>query len=288
MSIRGASIPTTLAYFRNAVDNKAIEHAVLGLDFFSFRERPSMETEWPPAPPTYLPIGALGEIKSGFAFDDLSNMITTLFSLNSSIDSVMTIFNQNREVSSLTTSGFSDGLMFKEMYRSEGIENVFKHDLNTLDTKFRNVNYSIYDRNGLSRSFEALKLIVEIAHREGIKLDIVISPVHVLYLKKLKETGHLNLYLSWKRELVSILKSKSYFENYSLYDFSGVNEYTTEKVPKEKNVSMKYWLEAAHFTPLLGEFIINNVNKKSKDFIVTPKNIETRVSSELKYFETES
>lgn len=280
LSIRGSSLPSTAIYFQNIVRNKDINHILLGIDFFSFRERPGVDSQWPPSLPEYLPYDVYGKAVPHYAYNQFSNSLVSLVSLQTTIDSLLTLFNQGRLVSYLEADGYEQSLVFTEMTNNEGARAIFEHDLGTLDTKFNGVEYQLYDDNGISRSFEALNLIVALAKEHNIKLSIMINPVHATYLKKLSATGHFELYLSWKKELVAHLTSIDFFANYQLFDFSGFHYFNLEKVPLKKGRPMEFWFEAAHYKPKLGKFMAKVVLSGDNEYLLSPTNLKKTVEIE--------
>jgi len=70
------------------------------------------------------------------------------------------------------------------------------------------------------------------------------------------------LYESWKQELLQISKSVAAefgHEPYAIYDFSGDNQYNTERVPAAEDIAaeMRWHWEQTHYKKQLGDLVLS-------------------------------
>jgi hypothetical protein len=129
--------------------------------------------------------------------------------------------------------------------------------------------FCISDNNGGSRKYEQLKEIIEISNRNKIDLKIFINPVHADLLEMMSFMGLWPSYESWKRNLAALTTeiAKQYPEKASIgiWDFSGYNSVTTEKIPVENDpqIQMKGYLEVAHYKKSVGDLILDKILESS-------------------------
>jgi hypothetical protein len=103
----------------------------------------------------------------------------------------------------------------------------------------------------------SLRTILDIARAHHIDLRLAIAPMHVRYLEMLDLGGEWENYEQWKREVVRVIEGEAAEKGgvpFVLADFSGYNEFTTERVP-ERGLA-DYYHEASHFNMRLGDKLL--------------------------------
>lgn len=135
----------------------------------------------------------------------------------------------------------------------------------------------IYEPN--RQQFRAL---IDDARRLNVALNIVIDPVHIRRLLIYWLTGGWDVYEQIKREVVeTTARARAAGAQIRVFDFSGLSDYIVEPpaAPGEPQPLARYFFESSHFTPLLGDRILDgvlSVRPPEGDFGVelTPQNID--------------
>jgi hypothetical protein len=134
--------------------------------------------------------------------------------------------------------------------------------------------YSDLDLNKLV--FDDLDQLISICAKKSIDLRLYINPAHA-YLdgEGIRAVGKLELFEGWKRQISEIAA----LHRVPLWDFSGYNSVTTEKVISP----MTYYWDSSHFTEKVGNWILSRVfgqhDGVPEDFgvLITPENIESHL-----------
>lgn len=113
-------------------------------------------------------------------------------------------------------------------------------------------------------AYDSLRAILQIAHREGARLHLLISPAHARQWEALRQGGLWQEFEDWKRTLVRVNNEEARLAGrtpFSLWDFSGFNTYTTENVPAEGDRvnQMRWYWESSHFRKELGDLVLDRV-----------------------------
>jgi len=106
-------------------------------------------------------------------------------------------------------------------------------------------------------------LLRELADAD-VKVYAFISPAHVTHLELLAEMGLLDDYENWKRSLVRVFEEANRDlpkeQKTILWDFSGYNEITTEKVPDPADAKfMRWYLDSSHFNSDVGNLMLDRI-----------------------------
>jgi len=132
--------------------------------------------------------------------------------------------------------------------------------------KFQDVPRTPIDLDARSHQdgFESLRAILRLAHRDRIRLHLVIPPSHARLWDLYLEAGRWPLFEERKHIVVFINQDEARRANrdpFPLWDFSGFNTCTTEPVPPgEDRVSrMRWYWESQHFTRELGDLVLDRV-----------------------------
>ena len=74
------------------------------------------------------------------------------------------------------------------------------------------------------------------------------------------------MYLDWIKDISSNVDKTNKLHKsdlIELYDFSGINYITTEKIPRGKNERMEYHFESSHYTSKAGDIILDRLYGKN-------------------------
>jgi hypothetical protein len=141
-------------------------------------------------------------------------------------------------------------------------------------------------------TYDYLRTILRIAHREQARLTLLISPAHARLWEALYQGGLWPVFEDWKRELVHINDDEARRARrapFAVLDFSGFNVYSTEAVPAagDQETQMRWYWESSHYRKELGERVLDRVlsyrapeHEPAADFgvQVTPANLESHLA----------
>jgi hypothetical protein len=106
--------------------------------------------------------------------------------------------------------------------------------------------------------------LLDVAQQSGVRVHIFINPIHARMLIALREAGLWPIYEDWKRGLVRVndeVAQKNGREPLPIWDFSGFNTVTTERVPElgDLKTPMLYWWEPSHHRAAAGTLTLDRV-----------------------------
>lgn len=133
--------------------------------------------------------------------------------------------------------------------------------------------------------------LLSLAYESGIKTEIILNPIHVRYMSISYFLHYTSaVFVNMKDELVNInqhLAQKLNRHAFPIYDFRLVNSYTTEAFNFSENTESEYWYESSHYTPKMGnkmiEWIRSSPNERDLTFGIqlTPENVNSVIESEI-------
>lgn len=234
-----ARIKELKMYLEHAIINSDIETLVLGLDYFMFnkyeRLNYTLDTELIPRKITPLDI----YIKPLFTSSSLSNSLRTIKFSRS--------YRNRKE---FLANGYRPGRhVFYGLKSYEKLHKSTNWIFLTSITKLT-LYYSkmLTDRE----AFNDFEDILKICKKNNIVCKFYISPAHAdLDGEGILAAGLYDNFEDWKREITNI----SYKYSVPLFDFSGYNKITTEKVETPMD---NYW-DSSHFTEKVGDLILNKI-----------------------------
>ena len=117
-------------------------------------------------------------------------------------------------------------------------------------------------RDDGSSNLVYLQEILADAHREGIDLRLGFMPFHARLAEAMRAVDIWDDFEQWKKDVVALVESEATAAGqapFPLWDFTGYNSITMEKVPsrKDKTSRMKWHLDATHVSPATGDLIQN-------------------------------
>lgn len=112
---------------------------------------------------------------------------------------------------------------------------------------------------------------MKLCYENNIELDIVFGPSHIRQWEALNYYLNINKWFEWKRDIIFFVDKigKQYNkESFRIMDFSVYHFLTSEIVPINKNIQMKYYWEGSHYKNELGLIVLDRLtgNDKYKDF----------------------
>jgi len=110
-------------------------------------------------------------------------------------------------------------------------------------------------------TFGAYQDILQIACKNNIELQIVLSPMHAYLLEAQEATELTAVWERWKSAVVLSASSQEGCEPFPVWDFSGYNSITTEIIAQsreETEMPAWYW-DPVHYTTEVGDIMLNRV-----------------------------
>lgn len=237
----GANIYEILKTFEFANNQKNLKTVVMGLDVFSFNSKIKPKADY-------------YESKFSESYNRFNFIFSELFSIEKFIRSLITInFNLRNQHDEYIINGF----MQKEEAPSDNRRKLFTEKIKSYITLEK-----LYP--GLYDSPKKLELLKEaFNHRkDDTKLYLFISPIHAYQLEGMRSINRFSKFEQWKRDLVKII-AEDELENPNkqpivLWDFSGYNSITTEKIsPNGSKKEMKWYWEPSHYKKELGDLVLD-------------------------------
>lgn len=190
--------------------------------------------------------------------------IRSLFTMQALIDSIKTLLIQKQfNPAIVTLQGFNPLLDYIEIAQTEGYFSLFRQRALENALRFKTIPKTVPSN---SQAFQALDIILESAKISKAHVIMIIYPYHIQLLLLFKHYNLLSAFNIWKEILWQHVETARHADiNIELWDFSGVNQFSTEAIPPRgdlKHTTQWYW-EAGHFKKELGDMIISRVFSKS-------------------------
>lgn len=131
----------------------------------------------------------------------------------------------------------------------------------------------------------AFRQIVRQAYAKDIELHLFISPVHARQLEVIKNVGLWENFETWKLALVKLVSEEAREAGktpYPLWDFSGYNSITMEKVsPKDdRKARMRWYWESSHYRSETGDLVLNRMLGSDKPLTNSYQDFGTRLTQD--------
>lgn len=157
---------------------------------------------------------------------------------------------------------------------------------NAMNKGFGQLKKQIDAQTSFEQNFVYLEQLFDLAYRHDIDMDILLPTEHVSYLQLLDEHGLWPYAEDYKRRIVAInekLATQYQKPAYRVWDFGGVNRYSTEKhwgdLPSGD--VMHNYVDIVHFSSALGALMLEVIrdNKMNGDWyeLVNSNNIESHL-----------
>jgi hypothetical protein len=196
-----------------------------------------------------------------------TNIYSYLFSIDMTKSSLLTIKGLNTPYIRYFANGqraheylYGKDLIFP------GHQELFNNEAKGIYNKHNNTDNYTYINTDLN-SFEDFKKIVEQCYENNIELDIIFGPSHILLWEAFDYKKSFNQWLQWKKDIVisvNNIAEKQNKEQFKIMDFSVYHNLTSEKVPTDKNIKMKYYWNSGHYQNALGLIVLDRLIGKSE------------------------
>lgn len=246
IALPGVNMREINAYFKHAHTIQPLSQAVLGLDFFSFNAFSSVREDFD----SKRLVNTSFSTQVFALMRDMTSTLLTLDALRASRDELLKTKKEHNDKANI---GKPYRKIFKTMERAyiRGLWFPCPVPRFSLDANDMQVDQMAQFRE-----------IIVTAKKDDINLHIFISPIHARLHEALYQVGLWEEYERWKRKLVNIVfvnnNSNPRGVQLKIWDFSGYNAYTTEKVPAEADTKgrMDWYLDSAHYTSNFGHLIL--------------------------------
>lgn len=263
LAINGPNVYEIRRYLEHAiVNNPNLKEVVFGVDFFMFNETLKNQPS--------------------FSEDRLNKQNMTINDAINALFSIDTIGASNETITASKQE--------KDINGNYG-KNGFMPNRNAKDGKniWRfNQSIKLYfelhsDYKFSEEYFAEFKKIVDLCQEKGIKLTVFISPSHATDMESIRATGKWKVSEEWKQKIVAITP---------VWDFSGYNSVTTQKIEK----IMTNYSDSSHYTHEIGNWMLDKMfdrpnSKIPPDFglLLTPDNVNVyldRINKDRKNWAT--
>ena len=255
LAVGGAGLGQIRRYFLEALATGHLRQVLLATDFSMFD--PSLQTAQH-IPEVFMLTDEFGRL--GGPGRKWRRMAFALLSGTASADSWWSLRRQRDPVVDYSPSGLRDELADERKLEREGghrsasllTESAF------LATSLRDVTSPRF-RHGYDALLGEFRELVAVSSQHGIRLDIVINPIHARHSYVYAAAGLWSTYEQWKRDLVATAESAH--GTATLWDFSGVSACTSESMPSrgDATTKMRWYRESGHFRPRLGKLVLDAV-----------------------------
>ena len=254
LAISAGSIYENKQLFKLSIQQENLKHVLLCLDYRMFNLK-DKENEGI--------ISNSSKIKYIFSFDALIDSFKTVFEVGNNV-----VLHNGNAIRFLKYNNYADEfkLVEKDYYKNNS----------------KNYTYINTGKN----SFLDFEELLEIAYKNNINMDIIFNPSHIRLWESLDYFIGLDTWYKWKKDIVLTVEkvAKKYNKKpFRVVDFAVYHEITNEKIPTD-NAKMKYYFESSHYTPELGNIVLDRLMGKSeyKDFGVeiTSKNIDAHIEKQ--------
>jgi hypothetical protein len=257
LGVGGAHLGQVRRFFLETLAQGRLRQVLLTTDVSMFD--PSQETAQH-IPDVFMLTDASGRLVRDRQWRRLA---FTLLSGTTTSDSWWSLRRQNDPVVTYTPAGVREEYADdRQVEREGGHRNAsWKTESAFLATSLRAVGTP-----GFPVAYEGMLAqlgeIIDTSARHGVRLDIVIDPVHARFSYMYAAAGLWPFYEKWKRDLADLVARSP--RDVALWDFSGVSECTSEPMPAAGDAAtrMRWYRESGHFRPRLGTIVLDRVFRK--------------------------
>lgn len=235
-----------------------------GLDFADFLSpRHAYDnTPWPPGKREYedgLVVNADGTENSDYALTRFQTYLKTLVSLDTLVDSLETVFQQDNPYSSnRLDNGFNPARDYISIIRSEGQQVLFQQKNREIEKRFSGEGLTIFsEHENNSEEFMSLEHLLSSMARQNIQVYLFINPYHIDYLSAIYRNGLWNDFELWKLQLAKIANRY----HVPIWDFSIITRYNTEPSPRSGagGKTLDWFWEPAHYKREVGDMMLETM-----------------------------
>lgn len=203
----------------------------------------------------------------GYPIRLFKDLLTTLISFEISFESWKTIVAQSRIAdktlykATLTPTGFWINDPTPEKTQRWMFHHVEKQYMTITWYPLPEKKFSLRREDGTSNMIYLRNILAD-AHRDGVDLRVGFMPFHARLGEALHAVGLWDDFEQWKTDVVRVVEeeaAKAGKAPFPLWDFTGYNSITTERVPLNEDITtrMKWHLDPTHVSRATGDLIQN-------------------------------
>jgi hypothetical protein len=116
-----------------------------------------------------------------------------------------------------------------------------------------------------SQRMELFRTMVQRCRDRGVQLIIFFPPVHALELETIRTADLWPVFEKWETDMTALISKEN--KAVPIWDFSGYTGPRAEAIPPPGNtiVRMKWYVDSNHFTPELGQLVLDRMFTPSAD-----------------------
>jgi hypothetical protein len=260
LAVGGADFGEVHRLFLESLATGKLRRVLLAVDFFDPSPKPSQNF-----PDVFMLTDESGRL---LPWRRWQREAFILLSGTASVDSWWSLRHQYRpEVLHLATGVRAETAWEERQLRHQGGHRgaSLQNESWYLDSNFSDISSPAVER-GYRELLQEFDDVIALSAQHGIRLDVVINPVHARYNYLYWRIGIWPLYERWKRDLVAAAARSP--RRVAVWDFSGISECTSEALPRLNDVAtrMRWYHETGHFRLRLGNLVLDQVygNKRSE------------------------
>lgn len=261
----GDSVDVFMAWrlLQHDIAVRSPQTVIVGLDFFDFVKAATDEnTEAKREDEARLLAGRDGKPNVSRSVQLWMDFFATTLSRQAIADSIRTFGLRNTaSAPTMSEMGFDPSRGYDVLLHASGAEALFSHNDAIYREQYRSAVSSYFYTPSRNPEFRALANIVKLARENDIRLILFIPPYHSRYLEILHETGFWPSFEAWKRALVRTVDDSADGGQVMLYDFSGYDDISGERVPApgDTQAEMRWYRDSTRYTPALGNLMIDSM-----------------------------
>jgi len=243
----GASMAGVADALATVMTEHRPERIFLGVDFIDFLLTHDRWTDFAASPlvPRQPPLARKAR-----------RFAETTLSLDALVHSGLTVMEQSKAHPADTRpDGFTPLENYHEHVRLEGHAVLFEQRSRELVQRLLKESRKLeWDGSGGNMMWTRLEQFLQLARMQGVEVVLFTYPYHAELLETLRQTGKWPDMRQWQVRLADLAAR----EGVTLWSFTGYDAYSTELVPRpgDKKTQMRWYWEAGHFKPSLGELMI--------------------------------
>ncbi|MBN9509074.1 MAG: hypothetical protein J0I21_08155 [Alphaproteobacteria bacterium] len=190
----------------------------------------------------------------------LSDLFLSALSLGALRDSVRTVLGQDDPgAADLSPAGATGENRFRAWAAASGYHAMFAQKDAANAEKLAAAARWVAAHPDAAPDLGAVARIIAFCRAHGLRLVIIIPPVHEHLLNQIAAHGLADRFARWKAGLAALVPASD--AAVQLWDFSGAGPYVSEPMPPpdDRHTMLRWFWDPTHFTRALGERLLRRV-----------------------------
>jgi hypothetical protein len=262
MALPGADLRMQARMLQHALGVKSLrgKRVYWGLDFSYFFVAPGEERgDRAPDYERRLRVKVDGQPNAAYWWARIEDYATTLFSLDTLVDSLATLMRQrDSAVSTRREDGFNPARDYVAKIAREGQAPLFAAKRRELRRRFAASDRRVFPRGReWSEKFAIVSRTLDYLRDRGVEVTLFINPYHIDYLTLVARSGRWKEFSAWKRALAHLARRKGI----ELWDFALLNQWVAERLPEPANRAdrLTWFWEPSHYKAAYGERMLRQM-----------------------------